>query len=185
MNIAVSKRTILLRGNIYDAIEDSWYSYFKDHNLTFIANRLDQDFDKLAENVDCFVITGGDNKKIRRSTERRMTVAMMKLNKPVIGICHGAFFLTKFLGGKLDKKEGHRTGEHTVTYKEQEYLVNSSHRYYIKSLPSNAQILATDADGDPEAWIDHNFAGVVWHPERLESGWIPTEIAKFFEKTNP
>ena len=185
MKIALSKRTIERQGKIYDAIENTWYKYLDGHKLTFIPNRLDQDFDAIAESVDCFIVTGGDNRLVRRKTERRMVIAMMKRNKSVVGICHGAFLLTKFLGGSLDKKCGHRSGEHTVTYQKQDYIVNSSHRYHIAKLPSSSQILAVDPDGHCEAWLDHNIAGVVWHPERLESGWVPPEIGILFGKTYP
>jgi gamma-glutamyl-gamma-aminobutyrate hydrolase PuuD len=184
MKIALSKRTIERQGKIYDAIENAWYQYLDGHELTFIPNRLDQDFDSIADSVDCFIVTGGDNRLIRRKTERRMVIAMMKRNKPVVGICHGAFLLTKFLGGTTGRKEGHRDGEHAVIYNGQEHMVNSFHRFHIDTLPSSAQILAVDPDGDCEAWLDHNIAGIVWHPERMETGWVPPEIGILFGKTN-
>jgi gamma-glutamyl-gamma-aminobutyrate hydrolase PuuD len=62
--------------------------------------------------------------------------------------------------------------------------VNSNHKNYIITLPKSARILATDDDGHCEAWIDHNTAGVVWHPERMESAWIPDDIASFFVKSS-
>jgi len=184
LKIALSKRTIERQGKIYDAIENAWYKYLDEHELTFVPNHLDQDFDAIAHSVDCYIITGGDNRLIRRKTERRMIISMMKLGKPVIGICHGCFLLTKFLGGTVNKKEGHRDGvEHSVIYNNTEHMVNSYHRYYINTLPSNTQILAVDNDNHCEAWIDGNLAGVVWHPERMESGWVPPEIGKLFGKS--
>ena len=60
--------------------------------------------------------------------------------------------------------------------------MNSNHKNYIKTLPMSARILAEDEEGHCEAWVDHNIAGVVWHPERMDSGWIPEEIAHFFGK---
>ena len=184
LKIALSKRTILKNGGVYDAIENSWYDYLKEHELVFVPNRLDQDFDALAESVDGYIITGGDNQLIRRKTERRMIIAMMKRNKPVVGVCHGCFLLTKFLGGTLGRKDGHKDGEHNVKYHGHDYLVNSYHRFHIETLPTSAQILATDLDGHCEAWLDYNTAGIVWHPERLESGWIPDELKRFFGKTS-
>ena len=47
MKIALSKRTISKNGGIYDAIETAWYEYLKGHELVFVPNRLDQDFDAL------------------------------------------------------------------------------------------------------------------------------------------
>lgn len=183
MKIALSLRTIERQGKIYDAIENVWNEYLKGHELILVPNRLDQDFDKLADSVNLFILTGGDNRKIRRMTERRMVISMMKCNKPIIGICHGAFLLTKFLGGQVGRKPGHTDTEHTVTYNNQKRTVNSSHKSYILTLPNSAKILASDSDGHCEAWIDHNIAGVVWHPERMNPSWIPSEIANFF--SNP
>jgi gamma-glutamyl-gamma-aminobutyrate hydrolase PuuD len=182
MKIALSQRTIIQNGKIYDSIERVWYDYLKDHDLTFIPNRLDQDFELIAENADVLVLTGGDNSPIRRQTERRAAIAMLKRNKRIVGVCHGAFLLTKFLGGTTGRKLGHKDGTHKVVHNGCEYLVNSNHRNYIITLPKSAKIIATDEDGHCEAWVDHNIAAVVWHPERMESDWIPDEIAGFFGK---
>jgi gamma-glutamyl-gamma-aminobutyrate hydrolase PuuD len=43
-------------------------------------------------------------------------------------------------------------------------------------LHSNGKVLVTDKDNNIEAWIDNNIAGVVWHPERMETPWLPIEI---------
>jgi gamma-glutamyl-gamma-aminobutyrate hydrolase PuuD len=102
---------------------------------------------------------------------------MMKQQKPIIGVCHGAFLLTDILGGTVEKKDGHRDGvEHSVRYNNQEFVVNSYHGLYIKTPHASATVLATDYDGDCEAWIDNNLAGVVWHPERMDNPWMPEEI---------
>jgi carbamoylphosphate synthase small subunit len=182
MNIALSQRTIIRNGETYDAIDRSWYTFLSGHDLTFIPNRLDQDFDKIAENTDILILTGGDNSPVRRRTERRATIAMLKRNKRIVGVCHGAFLLTKFLGGTTGRKTGHKEVIHKVIHNNCEYLVNSNHKNYIKTLPMSARILAKDEEGHCEAWVDHNIAGVVWHPERMDSSWIPEEIAHFFGK---
>jgi gamma-glutamyl-gamma-aminobutyrate hydrolase PuuD len=183
MKITLSQRTIIQNGKTYDAIERVWYDFLKDHELRVIPNQLDQDFESIAENTDVLVLTGGDNSPVRRRTETRAAIAMLKRNKRIVGVCHGAFLLTKFLGGSTGKKLGHRNGTHKVIHNNCEYLVNSNHRNYIKTLPKSAKILATDEEGHCEAWIDHNIAAVVWHPERMESAWIPDEIRSFLVKT--
>lgn len=182
MNIGLSQRVLMFRNRAYDSIEHGWYSYLKDHTLTFLPNRLDQDFKSLALQLDCFIITGGDDRAIRRTTELKLATEMMILNKPIIGICHGAFLLTDVLGGQVEKKDGHRDGvEHIVNYNNQEYTVNSFHGLYIKQAPSKAKILATDPDGDCEAWQDGNIYAIVWHPERMITPWLPDEIATLFK----
>ena len=102
---------------------------------------------------------------------------MMRRQKTILGVCHGAFLLTDVLGGTVGHKDGHRDGvEHPVVYQNQEVLVNSFHGLYIQQPHQAAKILVTDTDGDCEAWIDNNIAAVVWHPERMATPWLPDEI---------
>lgn len=177
MKIALSQRIIKFRGRAYDSIEHGWYSYLKEHTLFFVPNRLDQNFKAIADEVDCFIITGGDDRLIRRTTELKLATQMMLQQKPILGVCHGCFLLTDTLGGTVAKKEGHSGGiTHKVTYKGQEFDVNSFHGLNIKLPQASATVLARDIDGDCEAWIDGNVAGVVWHPERAEDHWLPDEI---------
>ena len=149
----------------------------KEHTLFFVPNRLDQDFTAIADEVDCFIITGGDDRLIRRTTELKLATQMMLRNKPILGVCHGCFLLTDTLGGTVLKKAGHSGGiTHDVNYKGQKHQVNSFHGLNIKLPQHSATVLATDDDGDCEAWIDGNVAGVVWHPERTKDHWLPDEI---------
>jgi len=183
LKIALSQRIINFRGREYDSVEQVWYSYLKEHTLVFIPNRLDQNFENLADDVDCFIITGGDDRLIRRTTELRLATAVMKRQKPILGVCHGAFLLTDVLGGTVGRKDGHRGGvEHLVRYQDQDYMVNSFHGLAIDSAPSSAQVLARDPDGACEAWIDGNIAAVVWHPERSNDHWMPNEIQNLIFK---
>ena len=86
MNIGLTQRVLIHKGRAYDSIEHGWYSYLKDHTLTFIANRTDQDFDKLADNLDLLIITGGDDSVRRRLTELRISTAMFKKQKHILGV---------------------------------------------------------------------------------------------------
>ena len=176
MKIALSQRVFYHKGRAYDSIEHGWYSYLKNHTLVPIPNRLDQEFHKIAQEVDAFIITGGDDSAIRRTTELKLAITMLAEHKPVVGVCHGCFLLTDILGGEVEVVSGHMDVDHTVTYFGQEYLVNSHHSLAIKKLHTGARILATDSAGRCEAWIDGNLAGIVWHPERMKESWIPSEI---------
>ena len=77
MKIGLTQRVLYHKGRAYDSIEHSWYSYLKNHTLTFIPNRLDQDFEQLAESIDALIITGGDDSVLRRTTELKVASAMM------------------------------------------------------------------------------------------------------------
>jgi gamma-glutamyl-gamma-aminobutyrate hydrolase PuuD len=178
MNIGLTQRVLYHNNRAYDSTEYGWYSYLKDHTLFFVANRLDQDFTSLADTLDCLIITGGDDKAIRRTTELKLASQMMMQQKPILGVCHGCFLLQDILGGTITDIDNHRNTEHSVIYNDAKFNVNSYHSLSIKQLHTKGKALAIDEDNNIEAWIDNNIAGVVWHPERMETPWLPTEITK-------
>lgn len=146
------------------------------HTLFYLPNNLDLDFDAIADSLDSFIITGGDDSTLRRTVETKLASAMMQRNKPVIGICHGAFLLTDLLGGTVVNISKHMDQLHPVLYFGEVKLVNSFHNLAISKLHSTGTTLCTDMSGHIEAWIDGKLAGVVWHPERMGSPWLPDEI---------
>lgn len=176
MKIGLTQRVLFHKGRAYDAIEHGWYSYLKGHTLSFIPNIAEQDFSSLAQNLDLLFITGGDDDPVRTVTELRIATAMIKQQKPIIGVCHGAFLLTDTLGGKIGNTIGHVDTEHVVQYNNKFFQVNSFHTTCIKSVPLQAQVLCLDNNGNCEAWIDQKIAAVVWHPERMDNPWLPNEI---------
>lgn len=182
MKIGLSQRVLLHKNRAYDALDHGWYSYLKAHTLFPIANVPKQDFETLASNLDALFITGGDDSTERRITEIRIALAMMKRQKPIIGVCHGAFLLTDILGGKVEEISGHLDIEHDVNYFGEIKQVNSFHNLSIKTPHKLATVLANDAEGHCEAWIDGKLAGIVWHPERMKNPWIPEEIEELLGK---
>jgi len=176
MNIGLTQRVLYHKGRAYDGLEHGWYRFLKGHTLSFIPNSLDQDFETLADNIDCLIITGGDDSAIRRATELKIATCMMKRIKPILGICHGAFLLTDILGGQVDKCDGHMDTEHLIEYAGEQIIVSSFHTQTITKLHRDAIDLAWDSDGNCEAWIDKNIAGITWHPERMDDPVLPTEI---------
>jgi gamma-glutamyl-gamma-aminobutyrate hydrolase PuuD len=152
------------------------------HTLFPIANRPKQSFEALADELDAYIITGGDDSTERRITEIRTALAFMKRQKPIVGICHGAFLLTDILGGKMAEIDDHNNTNHEVNYFGEILLVNSYHTQTIKTPQKHATILVNDEQGNCEAWIDGKMAGIVWHPERMSQPWIPEEIEQLFAK---
>lgn len=166
---------------MYDSLEHGWYSYFQGHTLFFVQNNLSQQFNDIADDLDLLVITGGDDSALRRTVEIRLATQCLQRNKPVIGVCHGAFLLTDLLGGTVKEISGHQDTSHVVQYRSEEKIVNSYHTLSISRLHSTATALAVDAGGHYEAWQDGKLAGIVWHPERMTQPWIPDEIQTFFK----
>lgn len=148
-----------------------------------MRNDPGQDFKAIAQALDAFVITGGDDSVQRRTTEIRLAKQMMFQNKPVVGVCHGAFMLTDLLGGSvIDSVADHSETLHPVMYFGDSVIVNSFHSLAIKQLHSSGTVLCTDQQGHVESWIDGTLAGVVWHPERMDRPWLPDEIENLLFK---
>lgn len=181
MHVGLSQRVLYHRNRAYDSIEHGWYSFLKEHTLSFIPNRTDQDFNKLASSLDVLILTGGDDSSIRRIVETKLATTMLLLDKPVIGICHGCFMLSSLMGGEITEVDGHMDTEHHIDYNGQKFLVNSYHTLNINIPHKTATVLARDDQGHCEAWIDEKIAGVVWHPERMATPWLPPEIERLIK----
>jgi putative glutamine amidotransferase len=115
---------------------------------------------------------------------------IIRLDKPVLGICYGMQVLNVFLGGTLYQDISaqvpasfdHRTERHMIEIGENPFLergvfqVNSSHHQAVKDLGKGLRPFAFAPDGIIEAVSleDHIFfVGVQWHPERMSD--IPSQ----------
>lgn len=177
MRIALSQRINYIKGRAYDSNDHGWYTLLSGHNLFFVPNTLNQDFDLVADNSDSFIITGGDDSDLRRTIELKLATKMMQRNKPVVGICHGAFLLAEMIGGDIVEIDNHLDVDHPIFYHNEVLEVNSHHNLGIKSMPNKVEVICKDYLGNVEAFVDGNLAGIVWHPERMEKPWLPPEIA--------
>lgn len=183
MRIGLSQRILYHKGRAYDAIEHGWYSYLREHTLFYLPNNLAQDFEKVADSIDSFIITGGDDNTLRKVVETKLASAMIKRNKPVVGVCHGAFLLTDLLGGQVfEELSAHQSCDHLVLYFGEHRVVNSYHNLGISKIHKQGTVLCTDESGNIESWIDGNLACTVWHPERMTTPWIPDEIENLLFK---
>ena len=182
MKIGLTQRILYHKGRAYDSIEHGWYSYLDEHMLSFIRNDVVQDFDSLADSLDCLIITGGDDSTLRRVVETKIASRMLQRNKPIIGICHGAFLLTDLMGGIVTDVITHMDTSHSVWYFGEEKTVNSYHNLCISTPPEKSTVLAVDSEGYCESWIDGKIAAVVWHPERMEVPWLPDEIESLLKR---
>jgi gamma-glutamyl-gamma-aminobutyrate hydrolase PuuD len=180
LNIGLTQRVLVHNGFAYDATSVEWYTFLKHHTLSIISNRVDQDFEKIANTLDALIITGGDDSTVRRIVETKLTALMMKQRKPVLGVCHGAFLLTHLCGGVVTEVDGHHNVEHQITCNNEVITVNSYHTLQISQPHKSATVLAT-CDGVCESWIDGTLAAIVWHPERMKNPVIPNQIKELFK----
>jgi len=182
LKIGLTQRILIHNGHAYDATSVAWYSYLQGHTLVTVPNRVDQDFEQLAVDLDAVIITGGDDSALRRTVELKLAGQLALRKKPVVGVCHGCFLLTNVLGGTVVDIVGHHDTSHTIQYFGELVEVNSYHTIAIRQLHKSGTVLATDEAGNCEAWIDGATAGVVWHPERMKEPWLPDEIKNLLFK---
>ena len=179
MNIGITQRAFEHKGQVYDALDREWYNFFSEHagyKIKAIPSVKSIDLDKVAKNIDVLVISGGNDISPRGINEWRLIDKMRDLDKPIIGICHGAFLMTYKDHGKVEPIKHHNGSNHIVWYKGYDRLVNSHHDLGIKRVPEGAEILCEADDGSVECWIKGKSAAIAWHPERTEDNWMPLEV---------
>ncbi|OGW53348.1 MAG: hypothetical protein A2Y81_03515, partial [Nitrospirae bacterium RBG_13_43_8] len=120
----------------------------------------------------------------RSDSEISLLKTVMKLNKPVLGICYGMQLINVASGGTLFQDIDtqllsdidHRKGYHKIAIQENRFLkkgevsVNSTHHQAVKKLGIGLDGFAFSSDNLIEAFHakDYPFlVGVQWHPERL------------------
>lgn len=119
---------------------------------------------------------------------------MVKLNKPIFGICRGLQILNVAFGGTLYQDINQQlptTINHSYSFINQKPLnghliklvkdtilseilndnceVNTYHHQSIKDLAKNFKVSAYSDDGIIEAIESENIIAVQWHPERMTS----------------
>lgn len=178
MRIGLTQRVLTHNREVYDSLDHNWYRLLRGHELVPVPNRDDLDYESLAKSLDLLIITGGGNERVRITAEISLATDMIRMNKPILGICHGAFLLTQILGGTTKGgKEEHYDVDHMVLDQNSSpHIVNSYHNICIDKQPPNSVLLCTDTDGDVESWIKDKVCAIVWHPERMLIPYIPEEI---------
>jgi putative glutamine amidotransferase len=153
-----------------------------------------------AEKVDGLLIPGGDDldpsyyneeklpwvklvSKERSGFEIALLKEMVKLRKPVLGICYGMQLINVAFGGtlyqdiesQLKVAINHKTDYHIIVITENRFLregrfsVNSTHHQAIKEPGSGLSIFARSPDNLIEAFCHEDYPfliGIQWHPER-------------------
>jgi len=120
----------------------------------------------------------------RSDFEISLLQAVIKLNKPVFGICYGMQLINVASGGtlfqdidsQLSSDIDHRNGYHKIAIQENRFLkkgefsVNSTHHQAVKKLGIGLAGFAFSSDNLIEAFHARDYpflVGVQWHPERL------------------
>lgn len=135
----------------------------------------------------------------RTDFEISLLRAMMKLKKPVFGICYGMQLINVAFGGSLYQDIAcqftttidHKKGSHRILGEGEtlqgEFTVNSSHHQAVKGLGEGLSVSAFSEDGIVEAIRLPNYpflTGVQWHPERSEDGLSLMLFSTFVESAH-
>ncbi len=121
---------------------------------------------------------------------------IIKIGKPVLGICYGMQLLNVFFKGSLYQDIGiqlikslnHKNGRHLINIaynpflERGEYEVNSTHHQAIKNTGSGLKPFAFAPDGIIEAFYLEHYSflmGVQWHPERIDN-YISGKVFEVF-----
>lgn len=123
---------------------------------------------------------------------------IIKLKKPVFGICYGMQLINVAFGGSLyqDIRQQvpaateHREGYHTIKVSDNKFIdrgefkVNSSHHQAVKVIGQRLNAIAFCADGIVEAVCSEDYPfllGAQWHPERMQDSLSEKIFRSFVE----
>lgn len=180
MKILVSQREIQIKNLMghtmfLDGLERDWYRFLKSHTVIPFPNMFD--FDQVPD-FDCLLIPGGPDSVARHLTENALFACALKQNKPIVGICHGAFVVNDLTGGINGEIAGHGGTVHDIRMENKTFTVNSYHSQTIQSLGPDMTIIATDLEDNIEAFQHKQLPiyGVVWHPERMNHPVLPKAV---------
>tara|TARA_B100000989_G_scaffold21727_1_gene14253 strand:- start:19181 stop:19786 length:606 start_codon:yes stop_codon:yes gene_type:complete len=150
------------------------------------------------ENYDLVILAGGNNlikqsraDKVRNKINDLVYNQAKKKRTKILGICHGAHFLSKKFGFKLKISKNH-VGNHTVNFfvKENSFkkIVNSFHKETIEFKKiDKINIFGVAEDNTIEAFHEKNkkIMGIMWHPERYKNiKDFDKKLIKNFHATN-
>ena len=174
MKIAITQRPTTINGIEYDATERGWYDLLLQHTLIPVANYktlVDIEFDML-------IISGGENTTDRELVEKHFIELALKEDKPVLGVCHGAFFINEYFEGTTKNIDQHQNNEHSVFLDGKIQIVNSYHKLAVDKLSQKLLVVARDMSGNIEAFKHKKLPvwGLVWHPERMLDPVLPKEL---------
>lgn len=173
MKIAISQREIVHNNITYDCLEQGWYGSLSQHEIQPIPN-----VSNIALDFDMLILSGGSTTPNRTTTETMYyNIALLK-GVPILGVCHGAFFINELHGGVNQLIEGHQNTAHKVSLDGFEEYVNSFHTNSIATLGRDLiSIAVCSHDNTIEAFKHASLPiwGTVWHPERTE-GFMPEDL---------
>lgn len=183
MRIALTQRQYEINSIVHDCLDPRWYKFFSPHDVVSIPN-VDGMNIRLDSMIDILVITGGGETKSRSRTEHTVFAQAVKRGIPILGVCHGAFFINYLYDGINAPLEGHREVEHLIFMGEQVFEVNSYHDMGIYELGEDLKPTAFTKNNEIEAFKHKELPiwGILWHPERMKNPVLPPLFLKILRE---
>lgn len=178
--IGITQRIEIIQphGEIRDAIDSRWYTFFEACNILpiLIPNHISTAKTLMEKiSLDGIVFSGGNSLSFfggeaptRDELETSLLDYALAHHLPILGVCRGMQLIQSYFGIQLQEIKGHVRQDHTINWKGERVVVNSFHNYgAITTLP-DIEVLSSSDDGVIEA-IKHRtypIIGIMWHPER-------------------
>ncbi len=127
---------------------------------------------KIDDNVKGIIISGGPS-SVHDEGSPRINEDILKLGKPVLGICYGMQLITLMMDGNIERQDNREYGRTKIDIIKDSKLLKGissgntvwmSHGDAINKLPSGFELLAS-SDNHPAAMMKDNIYAVQFHPE--------------------
>lgn len=172
--IAVTQTQMEYNSVTYDCLDPRWYPFLAPNLVIPVPNLPEIELD-----IDVLILSGGKHSPARTQCEIRQWTECLKYDIPIIGVCHGAFFLNYLYDGLNKEINNHRGEDHEIILENEKVTVNSYHDTGIFTLGKELEPIATCVnDGSIEAFKHESMKmwGLLWHPERMKVPVLPTEV---------
>jgi len=162
-----------------DAIDQRWFCFLKKCDLFPVLLPNNDYYTRyiIDLGLDGVIFTGGNSLvKLggdaleRDSFEHSLLEYMIKIEKPVFGVCRGMQVIQNYFGVRLEKISNHASRRHSIEFNNSKMEVNSYHNYGTKYSIDCLKVLSCAQDGVIEVIAHKNLPimGIMWHPEREE-----------------
>lgn len=189
-------------GEVRDCLDHRWVTFLGSlgGDTIPLPNAVSNAADYLATaSLDGLVLTGGDDLASYRdqppplATRDSFELAALKwairTGVPILAVCRGFQLVVTRFGGEIKRVPGHAGTIHRLHWNGAPFgpnVVSSYHNWSLMQSPETLEPIAYASDETIEAALhrQHSILGLMWHPERVETGKFrgSTAIGQFLRR---